>query len=169
MPHLLFFLLSGTIREISTKISNEIIVYNTPGISTIGIRTGKILNLYSDTTFAGAEIKRHCSTLGLKMNMNRIGNRSDWITAGKTNILITGSLNKKTMAGLAPDIVILTGPRPEIEYGNDTGSLSEITVIAAEGIPRFISSPHNKVRNSGCGICGKKVRGIHQTHLSSDK
>ncbi len=153
---LLLFLLSGTIREISTKISNEIIVYNTPGISTIGIRTGKILNLYSDTTFAGAEIRRHCATLGLKMNMNRIGSRSDWITAGKTNILITGSLNKKTMARLAPDIVILTGPRPEIEYGNDTGSLSEITVIAAEGIPRFISSHHTKYETSDAVFVVKK-------------
>ena len=141
---LLLFLLSGTIREISTKTSNEIIVYNTPGSSAIGIRTGKILNLYSDTTFAGAEIKRHCATLGLKMNMNRIGKSSDWITAGKTNILITGSLNKKTMAGLAPDIVILTGPGPEIEYGSCTGTSSEITVIAAEGIPRFISSRSKK-------------------------
>ena len=73
MQSLLLFLLSGTIREISTRITNEIIVYNTPGISTIGIRTGKILNLYSDTTVAGAEVKRHCATLGLKMNMNRIG------------------------------------------------------------------------------------------------
>jgi competence protein ComEC len=143
---LLFFLLAGTVREISTRISNEIIVYNIPGISTVGIRTGKILNLYSDTTFAGAEIKRHCSILGLKINMKRIGNRSDWITAGKTNILITCSLNKKTMAGLAPDIVILTGPRPQIEYGNETGSLSEITIIAAEGIPRFISSPQTKYK-----------------------
>jgi competence protein ComEC len=141
---LLIFLLSGTIREMSTRISNEIIVYNTPGISTIGIRTGKILNLYSDTTFAGAEIKRHCSTLGLKMKMNRLGNSSDYIRAGNTKILITGSLNKKTIGRLAPDIVVLTGARPEMEYGNYRGSFSEITIIAAEGIPRSISSHHKK-------------------------
>ena len=71
----MIFLLTGTIREISTRITNEIIVYNTPGFSTIGIRTGKILNLYSDTTVAGPEVKRHCSTLGLKINLNRISEK----------------------------------------------------------------------------------------------
>ena len=67
-------------------------------VSTIGIRTGKILNLYSDTTVAGAEVKRHCATLGLKDEYEHdLKDNSDCITAGKTKILITGSLNEKIL------------------------------------------------------------------------
>jgi competence protein ComEC len=135
MIALIFFLLAGTVREISTRITNEIIVYNTPGFTTIGIRTGKILNLYSDTAFAVAEVKRHCATLGLKINMNRIDNSFNCIKAGKIKILITISLNKKVLDKFSPEIVILTGSRPGIESSIDLGRHPGITVIAADGLP----------------------------------
>ena len=60
------FILAGTVRDISSRTTNDLIIYNTPGSSTIGIRTGKILNLYSDTTLTRPEVIRHSASLGLK-------------------------------------------------------------------------------------------------------
>ena len=131
----LIFVLTGTARDISVRSTNEIIVYNTPGRSTIGIRTGKILNLYSDTTIAGAEVKRHCSTLGLKLIMNKTLSGCNCIEAGQTRILITGYRNRGIFERFSPDIVILSGAKPEMEFENDSGFFSDAIVIAAFGIP----------------------------------
>jgi len=35
--------MAGTVRDISTRTTNELIVFNTPGSTTIGIKTGKYL------------------------------------------------------------------------------------------------------------------------------
>jgi competence protein ComEC len=145
---LIIFLAAGSISKLSTSITNELIVYNTPGHSTIGIRTGRVLNLYSDTTVAGADVKRHCATLGLKMNLNMIDEKYNCIKAGKTKIIIMGSGGKITPDGFSPDIVILTGSKPAAEFIKDTNSQSEVTVIAAEGFP-YISTLHrNKTATS---------------------
>jgi hypothetical protein len=140
MAAMIIYLLAGTVREISTRMTNEIIVYNTPGHSTIGVRTGKILNVYSDTAFAGAELKKHCSTLGLKMQMNTLGIRNTCIMAGRTRILIAGSTNKMIMDSFSPDLVILTGSKPKVEFTPDPGLKSVLTLIAAEGSPDFRTS-----------------------------
>jgi hypothetical protein len=137
---LTIFLFAGTAREIRTRTTSEIIVYNTPGHSTIGIRTGRILNLYSDTTVACPEVRRHCSTIGLKMNMVRIGKRTSCLKAGKKVILITRSLDTKALDIFTPDIVILTGSGPEVKIGKHQVSAAGPTVIAAEGSPHFSSS-----------------------------
>ena len=109
------FVLSGTVTEISTRTRNEVIVYNSPGSSTIGIKTGKLLNLFSDTSLVRPEVLRHCATLGLKIKTNTLSNNMYCIEAGKKKILITNSINKNILKNFMPDIVILTGLRPEIE------------------------------------------------------
>jgi competence protein ComEC len=139
------FLLAGTAREISARVTNELIVYNTPGFSTIGIRTGKILNLYSDTTVACAEVKRHCSTLGLKVDLNKLEERTHCIKVGKTKILITNSLDKRLPDKFLPDIVILTGPKPTVENFRHSRLLPDVLVIAAEGLPYFGHSQQNSL------------------------
>ena len=160
---LIVFLLAGTAREISTRITNEIIVYNIPGHSTIGIRTGKILNLYCDTAIAGPDVNKHCATLGLKINMNRLVYKHNFIRAGNTKILISDFLNIKITDSYSPDIVILTGSRPEVEYSKENGLLREVTIVAAEGFPRFsrrtpqdiaTSFPVYLVKKSGAFIRG---------------
>ena len=112
---LILFLIAGTVMEISNRTTNELIVYNTPGSSTIGIKTGKILNLYSDTSLVGSEVKRDCATLGLKIKTNTLKNKFYCIRAGEKNILISSSLDKNILQNFIPDIVVLTGLRPEIE------------------------------------------------------
>ncbi len=161
---LAFFLLSGTTSEISTRVTNEIIVYNTPGISTIGIRTGKILSVYTDTTIAGVEVKRHCATLGLKMNQNKIGKSSSCLKAGNTKIVITVSLNKKIIDDFSPDIVILTGPGPEMESGIDQNSYPGMIVVAAEGFPRT-ASLHCKKSETACPVYLVKKSGAFSRRI----
>lgn len=129
------FLLAGTTREIYTRVTNELIVYNTPGSSTIGIRTGKILNLFSDTTVAGTEVKRHCAVLGLKIKTGKIGDKCNCITAGKTKILITNSSDKNIPDSFSPAIVILTGSGPEARDWLNSGISTETIVIATNGNP----------------------------------
>lgn len=109
------FFLTDTLTEISTRRTNELIVYNTPGYSTIGIRTGKILYLYSDSVATGPEVERECATLGLKTKTYSLKDELYCIRAGERNILISKSLNRNIILHYQPDIVILTGLYPEIE------------------------------------------------------
>ena len=112
---LILLVFTGTVKEISSKKTNEIIVYNTPGASTIGIKTGRIINLFADTSLIRQEVYRHSATLGLKIKLNVL--KTDWRcieTAGK-KILITGFLNNKLLQNYRPDIVILTGAKPRVE------------------------------------------------------
>ncbi len=80
---LLLFTISVTIKDISTRRSNEIIVYNTIGSTAVGIRTGKVLNLFSDTSIIQPEVLKHCSTRNLKPVGNLIVNNFTIVQAGE--------------------------------------------------------------------------------------
>lgn len=112
---LILFVFAGTYIEISNRATNEIIVYNTPGIPSVGIKTGKVLNIYSDTSIVRPEVLRHCATLGLRVKTTALKNRYYCFRAGKKNILISNSLNNKILQNFNPDIVVLTGSNPAIE------------------------------------------------------
>lgn len=137
---LLIFIMAGTITGIATSSTSEIIVYSVPGHSEVGIRSGKILNLYSDTTVASTAVKRHCSTLGLRIKMNMTDSGDDFILAGKTRILLTGHLSQRVIENFCPDIVVLTGLRPEVEPGAILKLMPGTEVIAEEGFPLYAHS-----------------------------
>jgi competence protein ComEC len=137
---LTLFIIAGTAMEISNRTTNELIVYNTPGSSTIGIKTGKILNLYSDTSLAGVEVRRECATLGLKIKTNTLKNKIYCIRAGEKNILISNSLNKNILQNFIPDIVILTGLRPEIENNLSVKKSPEALIVISGASPGSYSS-----------------------------
>lgn len=128
---LLLLLLSGTIRDVSTKATNELIVYNTIGYSATGVRTGKILNLYSDTCVAGPEVAKHCATLNLRVKLNNISKTNFRIKAGDNNILITNYLNNSVIKNVSPYIVILKG-RPYIGKDISSGMKPHVVVISPE-------------------------------------
>jgi competence protein ComEC len=106
---LLLFVLAGTTKTTMTRSTNELIVYNSIGSTTIGIRCGKLLNIYSDTCSAGSEVNRHSSVLNLKMKQNLIEGDAFMIKACKSNILITSILNNTLIKLASPDIVIIKG------------------------------------------------------------
>jgi competence protein ComEC len=139
---LILYVMSGTGKEISTRTINELIVYNIPGKSTIGIKTGKILNLYSDISIPDSEIRRHCATLGLKLKKNTLRNNFSCINAGDKKIIITTSLEKTILQYPNPDIVILTGLHPEIENNFSFRQSPEILIITSEAAPGFRFPKH---------------------------
>jgi len=105
---LLLFTLLVTFRDISNKSSNEVIVYNTIGSPAIGVRTGRVLNLYSDTSLIQPEVLRHCATRRLKPDWNPIAGDFTIVVAD-TRLLITNNLTNKLLTRAGPDIVIFTG------------------------------------------------------------
>ncbi len=111
---LMLFTAACTVSNITSRTTNEIIVYNGNGSSSTGIKTGKILNLYSDTIVPPAEVLRHCATLGLKLKVNILTKNISVIRAGHKTIMLSNTLSYKTLNIFNPDIVILTGSHPEI-------------------------------------------------------
>jgi competence protein ComEC len=158
---LILYIFAGTARDISSKTTNELIVYNTPGSSTIGIRTGKILNLFSDTSVVVPDVKRHCATLGLEIKSTVLKNKYYCIRVQGKKILITNFLNKKIVQNFVPDILVLTGSRPEIENNLDLRHFPCTVIISSEAtsgfrIPRHVALTGNDtihfVRKSGAFV-----------------
>jgi hypothetical protein len=131
LTFLILFVIVDTLFEISNKTTNEIIVYNTPGSLTIGIRTGKILNVYSDDSRARPEVIRHSTTLGLKIRMNRIKNSMYFIRVGNKTVLISDFADKNIQYKLKPDIVVLKGIQTGFERGISDDYLPEVLVITS--------------------------------------
>jgi competence protein ComEC len=130
------FIIAGTARDIFTKKTNQLLIYNTPGASTIGIRTGKILTLYSDTTVVRAEVKRHCAVLGLKIKSVHLNERYDLFLAAGKKILVTSSLKNVNLQYLDPDIIVLTGSSPA--FANIPMLANrEVIVVQSGKIPEF--------------------------------
>jgi competence protein ComEC len=139
LTSILLLVLTGTIRDITTRTSKELIVYNSIGYSTVGIRTGKVLNLYSDTLLSGQEVKRHCATLGLKLRNNLIAKNPCLIRTGDSNTLMTPYLNNAIITKTKPDILIISGMKPLLEV--DVHPVKNLkTVIVASG-----TNPNNQI------------------------
>jgi hypothetical protein len=139
---LIIFITGSTVGDIYTRTTNELIVYNTPGLPTIGIKTGKILNLYADTTVTRPEVMRHCATLGLKTKTNILKNKVYCIDVGERKILISNYLNNYLLVNFKPDIAILTGVRPEIEKNLSPGQFPKTLIITSEAASGY-SLPQN--------------------------
>jgi competence protein ComEC len=112
---ILLYTTAGTLSDISVRKTNELIVYNTPGSSTVGIRAGKILFLYSDTSLMRPEVIRHSATLGLHIRANTLRNKYYCIKTGEKKVLICSSPDNHIIENLKPDIVIFTGLKPQID------------------------------------------------------
>ncbi len=151
------FAMAGTVRDLISKKTNQLIIYNTPGCTSIGIRTGKILNLYSDTSIVRAEVKRHCAVLGLTVKSHPIDKKCNLLKIAGKKILIAPSLKHTGLQQVEPEIILLTGPSPII--GNNFNlTHKEVIVTRAGKISDYIlkirPSPDSIyfVRNSGAYI-----------------
>jgi competence protein ComEC len=98
----LLFVAVSAITTISVKRTNEVIVYNTPGSAVVGIRTGKILNVYSDSLNLMPATARHCAVLSLEPSMHLLPETSLLLEAGDKRIFVY-------RAGWLPDM-----PDPDI-------------------------------------------------------
>jgi competence protein ComEC len=134
---LILFVFADAVKDFESKTSNELIVYNTSGSSTIGIRSGKILNLFSDTSIVVPEVKKHCAALGLKIKSTEMTNNYYCINAGSNKILITNLLNSRIIQNFVPDILVLTGYSPEIEKILNLRHPPGLVIISSEATSGF--------------------------------
>jgi competence protein ComEC len=129
------FTTAGTLSEIRVRSSSEIVVYNSIGSSTIGIRTGKVLNLYSDAPAPGPEVIRHCAILGLKSIHHSISEKPCLIKAGHNTALVTSRVDFEMLVKYDPDILIFTGSKPFMEQINEPVEDIKAVVVASGADP----------------------------------
>jgi len=134
---LLLFLFAGTMRVISTRTTSQLIVYNTQGVLTVGIREGRRINLYSDTIVVGQEVKRHCAVLSLKPEIKVVGESPIIIRACNKKILITENVTEKMIKHANPDVLILSGTRPVVSGNIGPGEKISAVVISPEAFSGF--------------------------------
>ena len=137
---LTLFLLSisaGTIRDLSNRKSSELIVYNTIGKTTIGVKTGRILTYYSDTPALVREVERHKAMSGLKEKREIIHGNACISINDKYNILITNVLTTSILNKSSPEIVVLTGAKPVIERNIMMEGNLKALVIGPEALQRL--------------------------------
>jgi competence protein ComEC len=115
---LLVFTISLTARDLSIKGTNELIVYNTAWSYTIGIRTGRYLNLYTKSPAVPAEVLRHCAVRNLKIRENKIIGENILLRTGDHKILLAGNPGRITIEDADPDYMII--------YGNGSRIISQI-------------------------------------------
>jgi competence protein ComEC len=134
---LILFTFAGSARDLLSRTTNELIVYNSPGSATIGIRTGKILNLFSDSTIIAPEVKRHCAALRLTIKSNVLNKNYYCFKAGTKRILIANYVDNKILKDFVPEIIILKGSRPD--FPNDLNLMHShvMVIISSEATPGF--------------------------------
>ncbi|MGQ9619858.1 MAG: ComEC/Rec2 family competence protein [Bacteroidales bacterium] len=114
---LTFFLVliaATTTKKISSGFKNELIVYNSPGQTALGIKIGNTLNLFYSGNEIPKEAVRHGAMMGLRFKSTEISNVMPFmVKAGNKSILITDDYNSDYFR-LMPDILILTGEKMRI-------------------------------------------------------
>jgi len=132
MAAFLCLLLAGLLKELSVSRSSELIVYNTIGRASIGIRTGKTIYLYSDTLPQGQEVTRHLAALNLRKKTIEQDHSPLVIQVAEKRILITSILNNKIIQHTSPDFVIITGKKPSINLSSASSGNIEALIFSSE-------------------------------------
>lgn len=119
MVAFILFLISVSVRHYITGSTDELIVYNTPGETAIGLRTGRILRLFTEKENIPKDIMRHCAILGLKIQNEHLPGDPLFMRINNHILLITGSYEPGLTNNQAPDISIFTSriPFPGKESG----------------------------------------------------
>ena len=131
---LLLFLLAGSIRSISDRTSCELIVYNGTGSSPIGIRTGTIMNIYSENDSILPDVAKHCFTRGLKINLMKHRSQVDALEISGKSIVICNKLTNNVLQKIKPDIVIFRGKYPAIQKEIGFNGQVEAVIIGSDAV-----------------------------------
>jgi hypothetical protein len=127
LASLLLFVLAGTIKDLGSAASSELIVYNTIGHYAVGIRSGGTVRLFSDTLSVPAEVRRHCSTRGLKVNITATNSKDFDILVGDERILLTEKVTRANLQNPGADYIVLTGTNSRIN--RQTGNSRKIKAM----------------------------------------
>jgi len=109
----LLFFMAGTIKNIATKSTSQLLVYNTSGYYAVGIREGKNLEIFTDSLFAGPEIKRHCDVFGLKLHLNLVEKEPAFIRSEGREIILVETLAQGLRLVHKNGILVITGNNPK--------------------------------------------------------
>jgi len=104
---LLVFTISLTIRDISAAKTDELIVYNTTCSYTVGLRTGKYLNLFTGCPAVPDEVLRHCAMKNLKVRKKTLSGENSVISAGNCKILVSRYPDNRIIENADPDYIII--------------------------------------------------------------
>jgi hypothetical protein len=129
---LLLFITAGTLRSISDRNSCELIVYNGTGSSQVAIRTGRVMNLYSDTDTIFPEVAKHCYTRGLKLNLIKSRFPAYLLKIDNKRILICNNLTNSVLQKEEPDMIILKGKYPRIDKEIDITGAVEALIMTSD-------------------------------------
>jgi competence protein ComEC len=151
LASILLFILAGTIKDVISGNDNRIIVYNTPGESTVGVKTGRNLILYTDNEIVPREVKRHISTLGLRTDQRLFSGNTVILKAGSVVIVISDSINFRIRDMQEIDFMVITGNKPYI---------SEDILLPSGKNPVIIASEASTVRLTGSLSASNSVRQI---------
>jgi hypothetical protein len=155
---LVLFVLAGSVSSVSDRTSGELVVYNGTGLSTVGIRTGRIMNVYADSDTLRPEVAKHCFTRRLKVNIIKTDSEPHLIRVDKKTILLSNELSKSIVQISKPDIIILKGKYPAVEKDIEFTGPVEAVIMASEvssgfrlklGGDRIKPDTIHFIRNSG--------------------
>jgi len=154
---LFIFVMTDTIKELSTRRSNEIIVYNTTSHPAVGIRTGKVLNIFSAGSAVSPEVLRHSATLGLKILKDSTESGKVYLQAGITGIVIMNAGKENLIAALwnnnENDMISVEGSDPGSAQLPDRINIIVMNHQSVRSLPgQVITDPSCKlhvVRKSG--------------------
>jgi len=150
-------------KLIKTGRSNELIVYNVPGSTITGIRSGRSMYLYSSVNEIPSEVIRHCSTLGIKIKKTQHFQDPVCLKAGNKKILIAENIDADVFSTTQPEIIILSGKRPLIKDLSASGKIPEMIIASSEvssgfrlpsSITAQLRQPVHYVRKSGAYLSG---------------
>lgn len=149
--------------HIKTVRSNELIVYNIPGSTVAGIRTGKSMYLYTSVNEIPSEVIRHCSTMGIRITKTQTVQQPIFLKAGETKILLSDTIDSDILSATLPDIIILSGTRPSFKDISALDERPEMIITSSEvssgfrlpsAITAQLKHPVFNVRKSGAYLSG---------------
>jgi competence protein ComEC len=146
----LLFVFAGTFRVISTKATSQLIVYNTQGYYAVGIRDGQHLELYSDSSIIGPEIKRHCDVFNLKPELNLVDRVPALLKFKGNTIVLTDNLRQRMAQSENAGIMVLTGRHPKnVQIQEGSAGLKAIVVSPEAGAGfRLKSMPDHQLADT---------------------
>jgi competence protein ComEC len=161
---LLLFVLSFTIKNIITASGNELIVYNTPGYATIGIKSGRSLLVLSENPEIPREVRRHSSVLGLRTENRMLTDSVFLIQAGSRKIIIYDQPLKGRDVTEHADIIIIKGKSPiPLSDFSSTDLFNPKQIVLAVSGTNIIKG--NKYRYNGSPIWSVKESGAFRLGL----
>lgn len=135
---LILFTLTGSAVFLKNKRSNELIVYNSQGTYTLGIRTGNKMNIFGKDLIIPPEVIRHCAVNNLKIKPDTLVKGINLFKINDTEILICNGISTMDLSFCNTDILIMTGRHPKFDNKINPIHLPKQIIITSEADLNYI-------------------------------